>query len=209
MSITNDPLPIFTRFEKEARAFLACYVEVKEPRSDDNSSIHMNYPPKMILSIFAQYMLTGYTPDGWLDSVMILSGQEDPIEFRYFRGTPYEGRVGTFLSAIYSSFYKCDLTDKVNAFLDSEDSPFTLPGEKEICKTFYEKLMTMNRFHLYHSFGINPSPREKKDMEEVSTEYNEYIKRSASDPEHVRVLGRFDTILKQLATTNRIQEIKF
>jgi hypothetical protein len=167
---------------------------------DSNTS--MEYYSQVI-KIIGNYIYNVYSPENdlWENNVVSFPGVGF-IDFSVFKNTKYTDSVKNFLSSIKQSFDSNINKEIIDYFL-SNGCEFTA-DEKVLCLTFYEKSNQLGKSIVQKSINnISIDCMAKESIsgyaEQSLIPFNEIVQNISKNPEKMKTIDRFDSVLRKIA----------
>lgn len=179
---------------KDLAREIDCLLDVYNNITNDKVSIGSD--PLIYLKLVGQYIHSSYSSE-WTDTVMSCGSFN--IYFKVFKNTEHENRVGIFLKAL-ENVIKSTYHDRVVIdYLDTTND-FT-ENEIVICRQYHEKMSNMSKQVSRCSF-TQENPTSNDNIETYSNEvneFNDFIKKNSGISTNMKVIEKFNIILRKLS----------
>lgn len=194
--------------QKKLTIELTKFINVYNELTKSNIDIKAESYDKTIRAI-GSYLNTTFDIKSW-SYTKIKINNDLFIDLSVFNGTKYYNSVENFLVSLDNAFYS-NLDNEIYMYL--ENTTDFSDEEKNICKSFYEKVSDLNKGMKESMFSnIDSNILSKLTIstyEDKLKNFNDYISNISTNKEHFEIVTRFDKIFREIAKNKKQSEIFF
>jgi hypothetical protein len=199
---------------KELNKFFTVYNDLLLSKNRSEKIFLTNPSPEYyskVIRVIGNYISSVFREEDWENSVINFASENIKINLSVFKGTRYQESVRRFLLSLKSSM-DTNIDNEVEKYLNSEDCEFN-GMEREVCREFYKRTRNLGKKITDKSFE-----NVSLDLSSTNTisqfggpleSFNEYIAYISKDDYKVRILDRFDPVLKKIALSKVHSQIFF
>ena len=199
---------------KELNKFFTVYNDLLSPKNRGEKIFLVNPSPEYyskVIRVLGNYISSVFKEENWENSAINFASENIKINLSVFKGTKYQESVRRFLLSLKNSM-DTNIDNEVEEYLNSDDCEFNAM-EREVCREFYKRTRNLGKKITDKSFENVSS-----DLSSTNTisqfggpleSFYEYIAYISKDEYKVRILDRFDPVLKKIALSKVHSRIFF